>query len=33
MFSKALEKAGYSILSRTPVVYGRLNAMIISAER
>jgi len=33
IFSKALEKAGYSILSKTPVVYGRLNAVIISAER
>ena len=33
IFSKALEKSGYNILSKIPVVYGRLNAVLISAER
>ncbi|MCS7133000.1 MAG: tRNA (guanine(6)-N2)-methyltransferase [Nitrososphaeria archaeon] len=33
IFSKALEKAGYTVLSKTPIVYGKLNAVIISAER
>ena len=33
IFSKALEKSGYNILSKIPVVYGRLNVVLISAER
>ncbi len=32
-FSKALQKAGYIVKKEIPVVYGRLNAVIISAER
>ena len=33
VFSKALQKAGYQILEKIQIVYGRLNATIISAER
>ncbi|MCD6235508.1 MAG: hypothetical protein J7J94_00710, partial [Thaumarchaeota archaeon] len=33
VFSKALSAAGYEVKGRIPIVYGRLNAVIMSAEK
>ena len=33
VFARALEKAGYEIVFRRQIMYGRLNAFVISAER